>query len=331
MRSAPPDWAPVPARGAVTAPDNSPPVVGGLSPTRASSERSGTLTGHGVRATGGRDAPSGATVAGVRSGRDGARGRVARARAGGPCGVPGAGRRQRDRRRELPARQPAQRVGHQRAPATRRIQGFATDISVNTRRRRSASRSTRRATSYRIDIYRLGYYGGDGRAQGRDASARRQRCRRTSRRACTDAATRPGRLRQLGASPRRGRCRPTAVSGIYFAKLVRDRRPAGAQPHRLRRARRRAQLGPAASRRRTRPGRPTTTTAATACTRAARCGRQHRPRLQGQLQPAVRHARRPSGRGLRLQRRVPDGPLARSQRLRRQLHDRRRHRSLRRR
>ena len=48
-----------------------------------------------------------------------------------------------------------------------------------------------------------------------------------------------------------------------------------------------------------------------------------RARLQGQLQPPVHHARlRP--RGLGLQRRVPDGALARAQRLRRQLHDRRR-------
>ena len=54
------------------------------------------------------------------------------------------------------------------------------------------------------------------------------------------------------------------------------------------------------------------------------------PRLQGQLQPAV-HDPRHRGRGLGLQRRVPDGALARAQRVRRQLHDRCRHRSARRR
>ena len=42
------------------------------------------------------------------------------------------------------------------------------------------------------------------------------------------------------------------------------------------------------------------------------------PRVQGQLQPAV-HDPRHRRRGLGLQRRVPDGPLARAQRLRRQL------------
>ena len=47
--------------------------------------------------------------------------------------------------------------------------------------------------------------------------------------------------------------------------------------------------------------------------------------LQGQLQPAV-HDAGGDRRGLGLQRRVPDGPLAGSQRLQRQLHQRGRHR-----
>ena len=173
-------WAPAPARGAAIAPERSPPVVGGLSPTRASSSRSGTLTGHGVSATGGRDARGGATVAGVRRGRDGARGRVAHARAGGPCGVPGAGRLQRDRRRELPARQPAQRVGrprrrrhehpglrdrHQRQPRRdgqlQDQDADATDLPAST----STGWATTAATA---------------RARSRP-SARRRRCRRPSR------------------------------------------------------------------------------------------------------------------------------------------------------
>ena len=57
-----------------------------------------------------------------------------------------------------------------------------------------------------------------------------------------------------------------------------------------------------------------------------RTGHQPGPRLQGQLQPAVHHPRH-RARGLGLQRRVPDGALARAQRLRRQLLDRGRHRS----
>ena len=46
-----------------------------------------------------------------------------------------------------------------------------------------------------------------------------------------------------------------------------------------------------------------------------------RPGVQGQLQPPVHHPRL-CARGLALQRRVPDGALARAQRLRRQLHHR---------
>ena len=67
-------------------------------------------------------------------------------------------------------------------------------------------------------------------------------------------------------------------------------------------------------------------TAATASTPARPAGRA----LQGQLQPAVHHARQ-RARRLGVQRRVPDGPVARAQRLRRQLHHRHRHRPPRRR
>ena len=99
-----------------------------------------------------------------------------------------------------------------------------------------------------------------------------------------------------------------AVSGIYIAKLVRDDGTPGASHIVVRRARRRQPL------RRSVPD-----------LRHDLAGLQHyggnslyvggpgadRPRLQGQLQPAVHHARH-RRRGLRLQRRVPDGPLARS-------------------
>ena len=56
-------------------------------------------------------------------------------------------------------------------------------------------------------------------------------------------------------------------------------------------------------------------------------GQPGRPRVQGQLQPPV-HDPRHRRRGLGLQRRVPDGPLARAQRLRRLLHVRARQRPL---
>ena len=80
-----------------------------------------------------------------------------------------------------------------------------------------------------------------------------------------------------------------AVSGIYFAKLVREDRHRRREPHRLRRARRRRRTPTCCSRPRTRPGRPTTSTAATASTPAAR---PTGPRLQGELQPPVHDARR---------------------------------------
>ena len=77
-----------------------------------------------------------------------------------------------------------------------------------------------------------------------------------------------------------------AVSGVYFAKLVRtDTRRR--EPHHLHRPRRRRSRRTSCSRRRTPLGRRTTSTAATASTRAAR----QRPRLQGELQPAVQHER----------------------------------------
>src|SRR5438105_3016579 len=41
------------------------------------------------------------------------------------------------------------------------IQGFTTDISVNVGQTINFKVSTN-ATTYRIDIYRIGYYGGDG-------------------------------------------------------------------------------------------------------------------------------------------------------------------------
>ena len=51
-----------------------------------------------------------------------------------------------------------------------------------------------------------------------------------------------------------------------------------------------------------------------------------RPRDQGELQPPVRHPRARSPE-LPVQRRIPDGAVARGQRLRRQVHRRRRHRA----
>ena len=82
---------------------------------------------------------------------------------------------------------------------------------------------------------------GQRRAEGRRRSAGPRRCRRPSRRALTDAADRTDRLRQLGGVGVRGPSRPTAVSGIYLAHLVRND-TAAAQPRPVRRARRRQPL-----------------------------------------------------------------------------------------
>ena len=122
--------------------------------------------------------------------------------------------RQPDRLRELKAGEPAERVGRQRSRDPD-IQGFATDISVD-RGRRSASRSRPTATDYRLDIYRLGYYGGDGRAQGRDGQP--IGC------AAADAAGLPHRRRRPAwSTAATGRCRPPGP-------CRRRRRPASTSP-----------------------------------------------------------------------------------------------------
>ena len=50
------------------------------------------------------------------------------------------------------------------------IQGFATDISVN-RGSTIGFKVKTTSTNYRLDIYRMGYYGGDGRPEGRDGQS----------------------------------------------------------------------------------------------------------------------------------------------------------------
>ena len=134
-----------------------------------------------------------------------------------------------------------------------------------------------------------------------------------------------------------------AVSGVYFAKL-------SARTARRARTSSRSSCATTAttatspSRPPTRPGRPTMPGAAPAST-AASAGRSERhdrlhaaelllrpagdrPRLGCQLQPALHHHTSPDRRrlGLHLRRRVSGDPLARAERLRRQLHLRRRHR-----
>ena len=165
------------------------------------------------------------------------------------------------------------------------IQGFATDISVDQGETVSFKVDTP-STDYRIDIYRMGYYGGTGarKIATVQPSARLPQnqpdCLTTASTGLIDC----GNWARLGDA---GRCPADAVSGIYLAKLVREDGTAGSshivfvvrdddggsdaavpdlrhdlaglQPVRRQLALRRQ------------PG---------------------RARLQGQLQPAVHHARR---------------------------------------
>ena len=238
-RSRRPDWAPAPAPWRRVAPEEEPHPLWGDFPTRASSRRSGTLTGHGVRATGGRDAPGGATVAGVRRRRDGARRRLARARSSGPCGVPAAGRLQRDRRRELPDGKPAQRVGHH---GRRRHEhpGLRDRHVGQPRRDRQLQGRARRPRAT----------GSTSTGWATTAATARARSRRSARRASLPqnqpaCLTNSSGLVDCGnwgvsaswAVP------ASAVSGIYFAHLVRTDVPSGRQPRLLRRAQRRLAVG----------------------------------------------------------------------------------------
>ena len=85
------------------------------------------------------------------------------------------------------------------------IQGYATAIGVDQGQAVSFKVDTP-SSDYRLDIYRLGYYG--GRARGASPpSSRRRRCPRSSRRA---PSRRPGSsTAATGVSPRAGPCPPT--------------------------------------------------------------------------------------------------------------------------
>ena len=131
--------------------------------------------------------------------------------------------------------QPAERVGHRRR---RRPE----HPGLRDRHQRQPRQTVRfkvdtNATSYRLDIYRMGYYGGTARA-------RSPRCTPSAAlpqnqpNCLTRRDDRPDRLRQLGGVRLVGRAGRRAISGIYFAK-ARAHRHRRREPHRLRRARRR--------------------------------------------------------------------------------------------
>ena len=142
------------------------------------------------------------------------------------------------------------------------IQGYATRMSVNLGETISFKINTN-AHSYGIEIYRFGYYGGNGAR--RVATFAPSASLPQSQPSCLSNAT-------TGLVD----CGNWAVSASWNVPDLRGlRRLRGAahpQRHRrhvvdpVRRARRREQLEGARTRRRTRPGRPTTTTAGTAST-----------------------------------------------------------------
>ena len=150
--------------------------------------------------------------------------------------------RERDRLRELEAGQPAERVGRQRR-RRRRASRASPPTSASTRARRSTSRSTPTPTDYRLDIYRLGYYGGDGARKV--ATVQPSAALPQTQPAClTDAATG---LVDCGnwAVSASWAVPADAVSGIYFARARARRRARRREPHRLHRPRRRRRLRPA--------------------------------------------------------------------------------------
>ena len=225
--------------------------------------------------------------------------------------------------RERAGRQARQPSGTSPARAIPTIQGFATDISVDQGETVDFKIDTD-ATDYRLDIYRMGYYGGDG--------ARKVATVQPRAAPAADPARLPDRRRDRAvdcgnwAVSASWTVPADAVSGIYFAKLVREDATGGAS-HIVFVVRDDDggsdllfQTSDTTWQAYNQYGGNSLYTAV----------RPDRPRLQGQLQPAV-HDARDRDRGLGLQRRVPDGALARAQRLRRQLHHRRRHRPPRRR
>ena len=191
------------------------------------------------------------------------------------------------------------------------IQGFSTDNSVNVGETVSFKVSTA-AADYRLDVYRMGYYGGLGARQVDETETDRGAAADpTGRRTGCDHRARG--LRQRGMSPRNGRCRPTRRRESTSPRLVREDGIPGESNVVLRRARRRRCHRICCSRRRTRRGRPTTSTAIS-CLYDRPAG-DAALRHEGELQPPVLDAFRRVRRQQDVQLRVPDGPLARSERL----------------
>ena len=144
------------------------------------------------------------------------------------------------------------------------IQGYATSMSVNVGETENFKIKTP-ASSYHIDILRLGYYGGDGARLIASGIKPTAKLPQTQPECLHELVDRADRLRQLG--------RLGVVDGAEQRRLGRLHRAPRAQRHRRRRARSCSWCATTPATRKsccrppTRPGRPTTPTAATASTR----------------------------------------------------------------
>src|SRR5205085_3049978 len=110
------------------------------------------------------------------------------------------------------------------------IQGFATDISVN--HGDTISFKVLASVDYHIDIYRLGYYGGNGAR--RVATIQNLHANSQTQAACTSVDTSTFRARNVlldcgtWSVSATWNVPGTAVSGLYIARLVRDDSTVGA-------------------------------------------------------------------------------------------------------
>ena len=229
-----------------------------------------------------------------------------------PCDAPAND----DRRGELPARFTRIRVGHRRRG--RRVDPRLRDADQREPRRDRALQGRHGRDELRAST---------STGSATTAATARATSRLSIRRdAPADAAAVPRRTRPVsstaatGPSPRRGPCPATRCRACTSRKLQRTDATAGREPHRLHRARRRVRLRPAV------PDLRHDVAGVQQLRRQQPLhGRARGPRVQGQLQPSVRHTR-DTRRGLGVQRRVADDPLDRVQRLRRVVHRGRRHR-----
>ena len=154
--------------------------------------------------------------------------------------------------------------GTSAARATPSIQGFATDISVN-RGETVQFKIDTTATAYRLDIYRLGYYGGNGARKVATVQPSAALPQTPARLPEPDADDRTGRLRQLGACRPPGRCRRRGLRASTSPSSCANGHAAARATSSSSSATTTA-TPTCCSRPPTPPGRPTTATAATAST-----------------------------------------------------------------